>query len=547
MLSLSPIKSSAAASGYFEKDDYYVRDGEQPSNWYGKGASVLGLSGPVDRDVFKKALEGTLPNDKQLGRIGKTGKIEHKPGWDLTFSAPKSVSILAEVGGDDRLIKAHDAAVKSALDWLESRAAITRIKESDEQIRREKTENLTAALFRHDTSRAQDPQLHTHAVVLNATYRKDGEWRSLESREMFRLQKEAGVVYRAALAARARELGYSIERGKNYLFEAKEVPESVRDFFSKRSEALEKALAAQGKTRESSSAREKETIVLDTREAKQEVDREALQKSWEGEAKALGFDGQTVVAEAKGREIDVNQARISRLQDAESSVKRAIAVLSEREASFRKTDLQSEAMKRGFEKVDRADIEKAITRLEEREELLAREVADRADSRIMVEGYTTPEAVKIENDLTAFVNRGKGTLEQVTDEKGIDKVLKMAQAESAEKGHTWTKDQIDATRGLLTSQDKIVGIQGAAGTAKTTTVLKTFAKEAEEKGYSVWGMAPSAAAAQQLEDGGGIKSQTIHSFLFDLKKAEREAQLEHKEANYHQAKADFHGAKAAAG
>lgn len=547
MLSLSVISSSSAASSYFEKDDYYVRDGGQPSAWHGKGAEALGLSGPVDRETFQGALEGKLPNGEQLGRTGKDGAIEHKPGWDLTFSAPKSVSVAAEVGGDERLIQAHDEAARKALDFVEARAAITRLKEGGE-VRQEHTGNLAAALFRHDTSRALDPQLHTHAVVLNATQRQDGEWRSLESREIYRIQKEAGMVYRAELAAKARELGYTVEKTHDDgRFELKEIPEAVRDHFSKRAEAVEKALAERGKTRETASAKEKETITKDTRDRKQDVDRSQLRETWKTEARALGYDPQKTLEQAKERALDPNQARLERLEMAEGAVRKAVAILSEREASFRKADLERTALERGFSKVSKSDIEKAINRLEGRKELLGRDVPDRRDNQIAVKGYTTPGAVKLEQELSAFVNRGKGMAAPMGTERKAEQILRKAEHEAGKQGHSWTDGQREATSGLLTDRDRVVGIQGAAGTAKTTTVLKTFGQEAQRQGYQVRGLAPSASAAKQLEEGGGIKSQTIHSFLSELKSQERQIKTDLHRAQGQQIKAEIHGAKAERG
>jgi conjugative relaxase-like TrwC/TraI family protein len=206
--SVAALKSAAQASSYYEADDYYSEGGEAPSAWFGEGAKALGLVGEVDRTAFKSGLEGELPNGRQLGTI-RNGEREHRPGWDVTFSAPKSVSIMAEVAGDRRLIGAHDKAVRTALDYIERHGAATRVREGGE-IKTVETGKLAVATFRHNTSRAQDPQLHTHAVILNATQDKAGLWRSLESLSFFRIYKDAGAIYRQALAQEARQLGYAL-------------------------------------------------------------------------------------------------------------------------------------------------------------------------------------------------------------------------------------------------------------------------------------------------------------------------------------------------
>ncbi len=152
--SVSALTSSAQASSYYEADDYYAGDGLSPSEWQGKGAQELGLSGEVDRTQFRALLEGKVA-DQQLGS-SRNGIFEHRPGWDVTLSAPKSVSILAEVVGDRRLIGAHEQAVKIALSHVERHMAATRIREGG-VVKRQVTGKLIIASFQHSTSRSQDP------------------------------------------------------------------------------------------------------------------------------------------------------------------------------------------------------------------------------------------------------------------------------------------------------------------------------------------------------------------------------------------------------
>ena len=173
MMTPRPLVNAQQAAVYYEADDYYV-DGQHlsPSSWWGEGARRLGLRGSVDRETFHELLHGRLPNGVDIARGG--GK-SHRPGLDLTFSAPKSVSLVALVSADDRVLKAHEHAVTVALSHLEERAV--RARATKEGVTRtEETDNLLVARFNHDSSLALDPQLHTHAVVLNATQRSDGAW-----------------------------------------------------------------------------------------------------------------------------------------------------------------------------------------------------------------------------------------------------------------------------------------------------------------------------------------------------------------------------------
>ncbi|EAC0244703.1 conjugative relaxase [Escherichia coli] len=162
MLSFSVVKSAGSAGNYYtDKDNYYVL-GSMGERWAGQGAEQLGLQGSVDKDIFTRLLEGRLPDGADLSRM-QDGSNKHRPGYDLTFSAPKSVSMMAMLGGDKRLIDAHNQAVDFAVRQVEALAS-TRVM-TDGQSETVLTGNLVMALFNHDTSRDQDPQLHTHVVV----------------------------------------------------------------------------------------------------------------------------------------------------------------------------------------------------------------------------------------------------------------------------------------------------------------------------------------------------------------------------------------------
>ena len=250
MLSIGVLQSSAQAGTYYAQDNYYTKDTQAggseagdgvggPSLWDGTGAQSLGLTGAVEQGQFERLLNGELPNGVVLKR-GQQGK--HQPGWDLTFSAPKSVSLLALVAGDSRVVEAHNLAVSEALRYLEATTAQARIKQEGKSAI-ETTANWIIARFTHDTSRELDPQLHTHAVVINATRRADGEWRALSSKEMFRAKMVGGAIYRAELARALQRLGYEVEvTHQDGRFEVKGFSKEQLRHFSRRREEIEAAL-----------------------------------------------------------------------------------------------------------------------------------------------------------------------------------------------------------------------------------------------------------------------------------------------------------------
>ena len=180
MLSLSNVGNGQAAVSYYEAaDDYYTSD-HLPSAWWGVGAASLGLQGVVDSGEFAALLDGRLPSGETLhyAAAGRRG------GTDGTFSAPKSVSMQALVGGDSRIIQAHQVAVERALAYAQTLVGC-RVTE-DGITHSERTGNMVVARFTHDLSRACDPQLHTHCVMVNATRRADGQWRAADNHPIYR-------------------------------------------------------------------------------------------------------------------------------------------------------------------------------------------------------------------------------------------------------------------------------------------------------------------------------------------------------------------------
>ena len=271
MLSAKVIEKAQQAEHYFSQDNYYTtEEGFEQSAWAGKGAAALGLSGGVHREQFMELLEGKV-DGQELGkwvRNEETGQKEreHRPGIDLTFSAPKSVSLLAEIAGNEEVSKAHDVAVERAIAYLERVAAQARTT-VDGVTSREDTGNLVVAKFRHDTSRELDPQTHTHAVVFNLTKRSDGQWRSLSNEELLGHIKDAGAYYRTELAGQLSALGYEIERTHaDGRFEVKGFTKEQLEHFSQRSGQIEQALSERGKNRQTATTEEKQMAALDTRQ-----------------------------------------------------------------------------------------------------------------------------------------------------------------------------------------------------------------------------------------------------------------------------------------
>lgn len=367
MLSFSVVKSAGSAGNYYtDKDNYYVL-GSMGERWAGQGAEQLGLQGSVDKDVFTRLLEGRLPDGADLSRM-QDGSNKHRPGYDLTFSAPKSVSMMAMLGGDKRLIDAHNQAVDFAVRQVEALAS-TRVM-TDGQSETVLTGNLVMALFNHDTSRDQAPQLHTHVVVANVT-QHNGEWKTLSSDKVGKTgfsenvlanRIAFGKIYQSELRQRVEALGYETEVvGKHGMWEMPGVPVEA---FSGRSQAIREAVG------EDASLKSRDVAALDTRKSKQHVDPEVRMAEWMQTLKETGFDIRAYRDAADQRAEIRTQAPGPASQDGpdvQQAVTQAIAGLSERKVQFTYTDVLARTVgilppENGVIERARAGIDEAISR-----------------------------------------------------------------------------------------------------------------------------------------------------------------------------------------
>lgn len=366
MMSIAQVRSAGSAAGYYsDRDNYYVL-GSMEERWAGKGAEQLGLQGAVDKDVFTRVLEGRLPDGADLRRQ-QDGSNKHRPGYDLTFSAPKSVSLMAMLAGDKRLTEAHNQAVDVAVRQVEALAS-TRVM-TDGQSETVLTGNLVMALFNHDTSRDQEPQLHTHAVVANVTLH-DGEWKTLSSdkvgktgfiENVYANQIAFGKIYRAVLKEKVEALGYETEVvGKHGMWEMPGVPVEA---FSSRSQTIREAVG------EDASLKSRDVAALDTRKSKQHVDPEVKMAEWMQTLKDTGFDI-SAYREAADRRAEIQAAQPVPSQeqpDIQQAVTQAIAGLSDRKVQFTYTDVLARTVgmlppEAGVIEKARAGIDEAISR-----------------------------------------------------------------------------------------------------------------------------------------------------------------------------------------
>ena len=487
-------------------------------------------------------LEGKVPDGSgtELGRRGKDGEILHRPGRDLTFSAPKSVSIAALVGGDRRIVEAHDRAVAATLAWVERNAAETRMKDpATGRMVRAGDQKIVAATFRHDTSRNLDPQLHTHAVLANMVQGGDGKWRSMANEGLYARQKLIGMLYRNELARGLTGLGYRVEKTHaDGRFEIAGVSREVVEAFSTRRAEIEAAMAERGLGDSADNPRLAERAALMTRAAKRDIDRGELREVWQRQAADLGLDARALVAEAEakgaepvaaGREVPRELAGAggenvaaapegggqaigsgepasghggmkpgpSERGPAGEAVAWALAHLSEREAVFARADLYAAALAYAPGAVTMAAVERGVAGLEKAGSLHAVSLPGAEDS------FATAKTVAEERETIASMREGQG--------RGRAPMRGWAVQGYLSRGPL-TAGQKEAVKLILSAEDRVVGVQGYAGTGKTT-MLSRARTLAEKRGWRMAGLAPSASAVRTLASEAGIESETLQRFL----------------------------------
>ena len=515
MLTISKPLSSTQAQTYHAKEftaaeqNYWKQEDTIQGEWRGKLADEFGLSGAVGALEFSRLTEGQHPTTgEQLVRHhavheyktedGRSvSPVQHRAGWDATFSAPKSVSLTALVGGDNEVREAHRNAVVFALSELEhytqARTGGNRLPET--------TGQFVAATFEHDTARPVDgyaaPQLHTHSVIFNMTEREDGTMRALQPRSLFETQQFATAVYQSHLTYQLRVLGYEIEPGRSGAPEIKGYSQEYLDASSPRRQQIVEAVARSG----FSGPKAAQIAAHNTRDGKRILSPAEVVAAHRQIAAEYGNQAEKVVAEAQSRrQSKAHQASLEeRNQQANSALTFARDKGFEREAVLDERAIFVDAMRRGMGEMTypevRANFEARIASGEFREVSGSKHSAGRH--------FTTAGMIQAEKEMIRSVREGQGRAPQL---------MANQDAIPLTEAHERLNDtQRKAIERILTSRDQVQGLQGSAGSGKTST-LAVIRQGAEQNGYTVEGFAPTSRAAHQLREA-GITAETLQGFL----------------------------------
>ena len=554
MLSITPITGSnqyAAAHYFSSADDYYAK--ENPGEWQGLGAEALGLSGLIDRKQLARVLDGQLPNGRRIASTFDRLESKKRMGIDLTFAPPKSVSLQALVAGDKAVTEAHDHAVTSALQYAET-LAVARKKVRGKS-HRERTGNLVIGKFRHEMSRAKDPQLHTHAVILNMTRRADGAWRALSNEDIFALRTQIEAHYHAELAAGLQALRYTIRTvDETGIFELDHISREQIEAFSERSQVIEEALAQGGKTRATATTLEKQVIALATRARKDESDRDIVKQYWVEKSRQIGIDyGPRSIPDGRVRVPDarvlVEYSLPTGMTPAQAVVQYAINHLTERESVVGERKLTAVALQRAVGLAGPREVRAEISRLlhqgaliesvptyksagdkhspvmssqgwrnflrerkgwsEDEARQYVRNAVERGTLVVEERRFTTHTALKREKAILALERDGRGQVVPIVAGDVVRTALKRT---------TLTPGQLAAVEVMVSSPDRFVGIQGDAGTGKTYAVKQAVALIAQasgnskDSGFRTLALAPYGNQVKVLKEE-GLQARTLASFL----------------------------------
>jgi len=541
VMSLTPMSPSAwryyaeeIAQG---REDYYARSAERPGRFVGRGSNALGISGRKADAVALERLfgHGTDPRSgTPLGRSFDPNDERAVAGFALTFSPPKSVSALWAVSDQatsDQVLAAHEAAVTAAFAFVDDHASFTR--RGHNGVLQVDTDGLIAAGFVHRTSRAADPQLHTHLLVANKVRAEDGKWLSIDGRELFEIQKAAGMLYKAGLRAELVErLGVEwTPTDENGVAEVVGVPQVLVEQWSARRhelKALGDKLIANREVElgRSLSPNERtecfQIATYRTRTPKVDTDTPTgeLQARWRAEAEAWGLGAEAWLGtvtrrpprQENLRSEDVAREVIGRLEDRSATWGRSDVVEevsrlvtgTNAELARQLTELLTERVLADAEVVSLAGPLPA-----EVPESLRRRDGMTAIERHGAERFSTQATLRREASILEGVVAGRDAGVAVVPEHVVDRVTLSS---------LLGEDQRDAVRGLLTGGERVALLVGPAGAGKSRA-LEAARAGWEAAGYESIGLAPSAMAAKVLSEEAGIRSETLAKFLREAEHA----------------------------
>ncbi len=533
MMTMSNALSAGQANTYYQQDyankkeNYYTERGEVNGQWIGSLAEEWGLTGIVTSEQYERLVAGqdphtgeqlirSVPSREAVNNYGEEiTTSEHRAGWDATFSAPKSVSLAALVGDDERVRIAHRESVEKALEVFEqyiqargggNKPSIT-------------TGKMIAAQFEHTAARPDHetgyaaPQLHTHVVIMNMTKTEEGKIRSVQPLELYRSQQIATAIYRTHLAEKLQGLGYQIEvnnrtgapeiKGfsKEYLQEASPRSQEVKKEAQEMKERLENegATVKEGPGLNQAAAR-------NNRKSKRYDHSEMRERALKMDARH-GNQARRAVEQARERTLTAFSFAPKASQDeitkrAQEAVTFARDNATEREAVADMRKITADALRRNLGLTTYDAVMTELNARVERGEFV--EIIRERKPR----EATTERMLEMEKSNIEKMQNGQANHRPIIE---TDRAQPAVDATAQRQQLNLNENQRAAVEQILTNRDQVMGLQGGAGTGKTTA-LSVLREAAQKEGYEVRGFAPTTRAAQQLAES-GIQTETLQKFI----------------------------------
>jgi len=482
-------------------DDYYSGRGEAPGEWAGAGADALGLSGRVSGEQFGALIAGLHPQDASV-RLRASAQDPKVAAFDLTFSAPKSLSVMFAIAPEHisgELVGCHEEAVRGALGYLEDEAVMVRRGHGGERV--ERAGGLIAAAYRHRMSRALDPQLHTHVVAANLARGSDGRFTALHGTALYRAAKTAGYLYQAHLRALVTErLGLEWGGVHKGAAELAGVQRPVLEHFSKRRHEMLRDALAGGIGLGSKAAAE--SAALATRERKQYgVETHTWREEVRARAGELGL-GKEDLADLidAGRERVTGGLKAQDRGDARGLGDHLVSAegLTERSNTFDERAVIQEFAAAADQGALVGEVRGHAQRFAERRDVIATSRGE----------MTTAELVACERRLVAAAVGRAGERSGIVDPVHVERAIATAD-------RPLTAEQAAAVRAVTCTGHGVSVIQALAGTGKTYTA-GVLRQAYESAGYQVLGVAPTGRAARELTEEAGAPARTMDRLLLDL-------------------------------
>ena len=501
------IRAMSGGAGYAQRhlqhSDYYDEHRRVQGEWQGRGAELLGLRGSVTPEQFEAVREGLHPETGEFLRPrhsadrtngDRSEQSKARSLYDLTFSAPKSISVQAIVGGDERLVAAHDKAVGEALTEAENHAgARVRLNGANEN---RATSNWIVATYRHDTSRELDPQLHTHAVAANLTYDGvEGRWKALQASGLYERRAYLTEVYRNALANEVRNLGYEIEprrdsRGRDLGFEIRGVSDELLERYSQRS-AQRDAAIEEFKKQHDRKPTDNEVAVLVRESRADKLAEIATEQVRRQQQERLLPQESLDLDRLRGASLEQGRAGSHEPSMAVDSLQHAKDHLFERRSVVYDHELLTEALRYGRGKVDLDQLRGALE-------------IEKSQGAVIHAGdrLATHESLDRERRMVTMVNHG------------IDQYARLGGTHEFRPSDRLRDEQKRAVQRVLDSRDFAINLRGAAGTGKTAT-LQEIDRGLRESGREVTAVAPTRGAVEELQKVGFREAMTVSRLLQD--------------------------------